>query len=106
MTKFEYIVLDDCIDDEPTEESVLEQIEERSWTYFESVYCDDEFTAEEIVEKHHADWEIFDEDDGVYIAIRESGKENFRVYRASLFHTIGVRTDCIYSEDDFKEGIM
>lgn len=103
MNKFEYIVLDNCIDDEPTKESVLEQIEERSWTDFESLYYNNEFAVREIVKEWHSAWDIYDEDDGVYIVIRKSGEEDFKVYKAIIFQTIGVNTNCIYNEDNFRE---
>lgn len=101
MHKYEYIKLD-C-DDDPGEEEVLEQIQDEEWVAFKSVSTSFYRVAEEILSKNYSKWDIYEEDEGVCLAIREEGSKSFEVFRVSIFYLLHTRSRLIFDKDDLKD---
>lgn len=111
MKEYEYIVLDVWDEDELSEGVVLEQIKAGAWTYFESNHrCFDlESAAEEILSKKYVDWEMFEEDDVVFLAIKEVGEnKEIEVYSVSVRYIFSTSASMIFDNDDLiqQEEIM
>ncbi|WGE32572.1 hypothetical protein NYR60_02885 [Actinobacillus genomosp. 2] len=102
MNKYEYIKLD-C-DYDPSIEDVLDAMKGEEWTGFESKNSSLSFVAEDILEQKYSDWEIYEEDDGVCLAVREKGSNDFEVYWVSPSYLFRASSDFIFGDDDFRQG--
>ncbi|WP_419851903.1 hypothetical protein [Actinobacillus pleuropneumoniae] len=101
MHKYEYIKLD-C-DDDPSKDEVLEQIQDEEWEGIESIHTVLDFVAEEILAENYSRWEIYEEDEGVCLAIREKGSKSFEVYWVSVCYRFDTQSSLIFDEDDLKD---
>ncbi|MFY1027140.1 hypothetical protein ACE4RU_05250 [Actinobacillus seminis] len=104
MKKYEYCLLDVDDEDELSVEEVLKQIKEQGWTYFVARnQLRLEWVAEDILKENYADWEIFEEDEEVYLAVKEVGEDKpIEVHRVSLFYVLSASSNMIFDNDDFK----
>lgn len=101
MHKYEYIKLD-C-DDDPSKDEVLEQIQDEEWEGFESDSTIFDYVAEEILAENYSGWEIYEEDEGVCLAIRAKGSKSFEVYWVSVCYRFDTQSALIFDEDDLKD---
>lgn len=106
MKEYEYIVLDVWDEDELSEREVLEQIKAGAWTYFESDHrrLDLAGAAEAILSKKYVDWEIFEEDDVVFLAIKEVGEnKEIEVYGVSVRYIFSTSASMIFDNNDLVQ---
>ncbi|MGX2951429.1 hypothetical protein ACWIUA_11105 [Ursidibacter sp. B-7004-1] len=106
MCEYEYFILDIDDEDELSVEQVLEQIEdEGEWRYFgKCQFSNLEFVAEEILKEKYADWDMFEEDDAVVIAVKEIGEDKeIEVYQVSIKYVLSVATEMIFDNDDLRQ---
>lgn len=101
MHKYEYIKLD-C-DDDPSKEEIFEQNQNEKWEDFESIHTLFGFVAEEILAKNYSSWGIYEEDEGVCLAIRKKGSKSFEVYWVSVCYRFDTQSAIIFDEDDLKD---
>ncbi|AJE07767.1 hypothetical protein [Mannheimia haemolytica] len=99
MKTYEYIKLD--VLDEPTKEEVQEALKQGCWVMYDSTYNYLDRVAEDILEVKHSDWETYDEDETVYLIVREYGKQEFEVVAVSLYFLFRASSETIFTEDDF-----
>ncbi|MCQ9121281.1 hypothetical protein BKG95_10310 [Rodentibacter pneumotropicus] len=101
MNKYEYILLED-FDKDSSAEEILKYLEGEIWTNFESNSSYLSFVAEHILEENHYKWEVYDEDDGVCLAVKEAGNETFEVYWVHPWYKFTADSDFMFDKDDFK----
>ncbi|MDG6895062.1 hypothetical protein [Volucribacter amazonae] len=97
MKTYEYIVLWDLIDDTPEVEEILKEIEGKQWTSFKSNSSTLFLVAEQILEKNHDEWEIYDEDDGVFIVVKENNSDYWELHRVSIVYQLSTTSEEILS---------
>ncbi|AWW56553.1 hypothetical protein DIS05_08635 [Pasteurella multocida] len=104
MKEYEYCLLDVDDEDELSVEEVLKQINEQGWTYFEANnQLLLEWVAKDILKENYANWEIYEEDEGVYLAVKEVGEDKpIEVHRVNLFYVLSASSNMIFDNDDFK----
>lgn len=101
MNKYEYILLD-C-DKDASKEEVLENIKGEEWTSFESRYTDLGDVADKILEENYVEWEVYEEGEGVCLAVKKAGDETFEVFWAVVYYTLDVISETMFSKYDFIE---
>lgn len=80
---FEYIVFFD----EPSKEEVLEAVnDEGQWELFNSKEDKLHYVAKDIAETNASNWELYDEDDYVYIAAREYDSQEWELNKISVYY--------------------
>lgn len=106
MNKYEYCVLEIEDEDELSAKQVLEQMEENGWTLLKSDgRCFDlRSAAEEILMEKYSDWGMFEEDDAVFIAVKEVGEDKeIEVYRVCISYVLYTSAEIILDNDDLKQ---
>ncbi|MGX2947373.1 hypothetical protein [Frederiksenia canicola] len=108
MSKYEYCVLDINNEDELSVEQVLEKIEVEGWVHVDcgAYWWDKESIANEILKEKYIDWQMFEEGDSVFIAVKESveGKEEIEVYQVCITYTLSTSAEMIFDNDDLRQG--
>ncbi|RDE72695.1 hypothetical protein DPV93_05285 [Haemophilus sputorum] len=95
MKAYEYIYFDD----EPTKEEVLEAISNCEWKCFKSSGFDLGWVAKGILEEKYNDWEMWDEDDTVYLVVREFNDDYWELHKVSICHSISAVSEEIYFDE-------
>ena len=101
MEFYEYIAIHG-LDDEPTKEDVMKAIAEEDWTSFRCLKMILADVAKRILEKKHNDWEMWDEDEYVYLIVRKYGTEEWELHKATIQYVMCIDTEQIYLDDDEK----
>lgn len=101
MKEYEYILLD-C-DEDASKEEVQKNLEGKTWTRFESDYSCLDTVAEEILKENYTEWEIFDEEDGVCLAVKEADSEDFEVFYVQPWYVFTGDSRLMFDTDDFKD---
>ncbi|WP_410677808.1 hypothetical protein [Avibacterium paragallinarum] len=101
MKEYEYILLD-C-DEDASKEEVLKSLGNETWTRFENDYSCLDTIAEEILKENYAEWQVYDEDDGVCLAVKEADSEGFEVYYVQPWYLFAADSRLMFDTDDFKD---
>ncbi|WP_410685673.1 hypothetical protein [Avibacterium paragallinarum] len=101
MKEYEYILLD-C-DEDASKEDVLKSLEGKTWERFESHYGWLDTVAEAILKENHAEWQVYYEDDGVCLAVKEADSEGFEVYYVQPWYLFAADSRLMFDTDDFKD---
>ncbi|VEI47012.1 Uncharacterised protein [Actinobacillus equuli] len=96
---YEYIAAFE-FDDEPTKDDVLKIISEGSWDLFKCQKMLLGYVAQEILEEKYSDWEMYDEDESVYLIVRKYGDEEWELHKATIQYRLYVDTEEIYFDDE------
>lgn len=81
MKFYEYVVFFD----EPSKKEVLEVVDdETQWNLFSSEENLIGYVAREIAESKASDWELYDEDDYVYLVIRQEQSEEWEITKVCV----------------------
>ena len=100
--KYEWIVLEEVEDEDPTKEEIQRVITESGWNSF---YCREqcfflEDISKEIFMRNFYQWDIANEGDYVFIAAKEEGAKSYSVFRVALAYVMDPDVDDIYFEED------
>lgn len=100
--KYEWIVIEEVENEDPTKEEIQSVITESGWNSF---YCKDrccllENMAKEIFVRNFYKWDISNEGDYVFIALKEEGAKIYSVFRVALAYVVDPDVDDIYFEED------
>ncbi|AKO45043.1 hypothetical protein [[Haemophilus] ducreyi] len=97
---YEYIAVFE--DDEPTKDKCLEIVaDKREWTFFSyHISTSLEEIAQKILEARYNNWEMWDEDDYVYLIVRKYGDEEWELHKATIQYRLYVDTEEIYFDDE------
>lgn len=98
MELYEYIAIFE--DEEPTKEEVIKAITEESWGLFKCLKMILDNVAQRILEEKYNDWEMYDEDESVYLIIRKYGDEEWELHKATIQYRLYVDTEEIYFDDE------
>ncbi|OOF43960.1 hypothetical protein BKK51_10500 [Rodentibacter trehalosifermentans] len=101
MNKYEYILLDD-FDRDVSAEEIQEEIEGKAWCSFEADRLDLRFAVEEILKENHLEWGVCEEDDGVCLAVKEEGSENFEVYWVYPYYRFYANSHFMFDKNDIE----
>lgn len=102
MKEYKYIRLD--LDNDPSVEDVLHEIKGSAWSDFKSSWSCLSGVAEDILRENYINWNIYEEDDGVCLAIREADCEDFEVFWVTPSYIFSAESDFIFDKDDFKKA--
>lgn len=100
--KYEWIVLEEVEDEDPTKEEIQRVITESGWKSF---YCKEQCSflediAKEIFVRNFYQWNISNEGDYVFIVVKEDGAKNYSVFRVALAYVVAPDVDDIYFEEE------
>ncbi|MDY2946568.1 MAG: hypothetical protein SOS93_01770 [Mannheimia varigena] len=95
MQLYEYI----CFDNEPNKEDVLEAISKDKWITFKSYSCCLDLVAQNILMEKHSDWEMYDENDVVYLVVRKFEDDYWELHEVSICYSISTSSKEIYFDD-------
>ncbi|HHF5711946.1 TPA: hypothetical protein ACPPF3_000848 [Haemophilus influenzae] len=76
--EYEWLLINDLDDEDPEKEEVEKIIKDRVWLEFDRKkrpFYLESSVAEELFIRNHSDWECYEEDEYVFLAIREQGSE-------------------------------
>ncbi|OOF41693.1 hypothetical protein BKK49_04560 [Rodentibacter rarus] len=100
--EYEWLLIDDFDGEEPTKEEIDKTIEEKLWDTFNREsrpFYLESSVAEELFKRHYSDWECYDEDECVFLVIREKGGERYALFRVSPYYKLSPDVDKIYFDD-------
>lgn len=103
LLEFEWLLIDEYEEEEPTKAEIAQAIQEKGWTAFDrerKPFILEESVAIELLTRHFWEWEVETEDEYVFIAVKEKGATRYSVFRTILAYAVAPYTDEIYFEED------
>lgn len=100
--EYEWLLINDLDDEDLKKEKVEKIIKDRGWLEFDrkkQPFYLESSVAEELFIRNHSDWECYEEDEYVFLAIREQGNERYSIFRVSPWYRLAPNVDEIYFED-------
>nr|DAM57060.1 MAG TPA: hypothetical protein [Caudoviricetes sp.] len=100
--EYEWLLIDDLDDEEPEKEEVEKIIKDSEWLEFDRKkrpFYLESSVAEELFMRNYSDWQCYEEDEYVFLAIREQGNERYSIFRVSPWYRLVPNVDEIYFED-------
>lgn len=89
--EYEWLLIDDLDDKDPKKEEVEKIIKDDAWLEFDRKnrpFYLESSVAEELFIRNYTDWECYDEDEYVFLAIREQGSERYSIFRVSPWYRL------------------
>ena len=101
VERYEWLLIDEVEDEEPTKEEIMQAVEKNGWTSFydSSVFFSKDAVAKAVFRENFWQW-VEEEGDFVFIAVKEQGAEKYAVFRVSLVYVVDPDVDDIYFEED------
>lgn len=84
--EYEWLLIDDLDEDDPKKEEVDKIIKDDVWLEFDRKkrpFYLESSVAEELFMRNYSKWECYEEDQYVFLAIREQGSERYSIFRVS-----------------------
>ena len=100
--EYEWLLIDDLDDEDPEKEEVEKIIKDSVWLEFDRKkrpFFLESSVAEELFMRNYSDWQCYEEDEYVFLAIREQGSERHSIFRVSPWYRLKPNVDEIYFED-------
>ena len=100
--EYEWLLIDDLDDEEPEKEEVEKIIKDSEWLEFDRKkrpFYLESSVAEELFMRNYSDWQCYEEDEYIFLAIREQGNERYSIFRVSPWYRLVPNVDEIYFED-------
>lgn len=100
--EYKWLLIDDLDDEEPEKEEVEKIIKDSEWLEFDRKkrpFYLESSVAEELFMRNYSDWQCYEEDEYVFLAIREQGNERYSIFRVSPWYRLVPNVDEIYFED-------
>ena len=100
--EYEWLVIDDLDDEDLKKEEVEKIIKDSEWLEFDRKkrpFYLESSVAEELFMRNYSDWECYEEDEYVFLAIREQGSERYSIFRVSPGYRLVPDVDEIYFDD-------
>ena len=88
--------------EDPKKEEVEKIIKDDVWLEFDRKkrpFYLESSVAEELFIRNYTDWECYEEDEYVFLAIREQGSERYSIFRVSPWYRLEPDVDEIYFDD-------
>ena len=100
--EYEWLLIDDLDDEDPTKEEVDKIIKDDAWLEFDRKkrpFYLESSVAEELFMRNYSKWECYEEDEYVFLAISEQGSERYSIFCVSPWYRLATNVDEIYFED-------
>ena len=100
--EYEWLLIDDLDDEEPEKEEVEKIIKDSEGLEFDRKkrpFYLESSVAEELFMRNYSDWQCYEEDEYVFLAIREQGNDRYSIFRVSPWYRLVPNVDEIYFED-------
>ena len=100
--EYKWLLIDDLDDEEPEKEEVEKIIKDSEWLEFDRKkrpFYLESSVAEELFMRNYSDWQCYEEDEYVFLPIREQGNERYSIFRVSPWYRLVPNVDEIYFED-------
>lgn len=100
--EYEWLLIDDLDDEEPEKEKIDQIIRDELWDKFDRKnerFYSESSVAKKLFERHCIDWECYEEDEYVFLAVRKQGSESYSVFRISPYYMLMPNVDEIYFDD-------
>lgn len=100
--EYEWLLIDDLDDEYQEKEEVEKIIKDREWLEFDRKkrpFYLESSVAEELFMRNYSKWECYEEDEYVFLAIREQGSERYSIFRVTTWYRLAPKVDEIYFED-------
>ena len=100
--EYEWLLINNLDDEDLEKEEVEKIIKNRGWVEFDRKkrpFYLESSVAEELFIRNHSDWECYEEDEYVFLAIREQGSERYSIFRVSPWYRLVPDVDEIYFDD-------
>ncbi|MDG6895063.1 hypothetical protein [Volucribacter amazonae] len=99
MKTYEYIALSKW-NDTPTKEEFLEKIENGYWYKFFSNASQLDLVAEQILEENYIDWDLYDENEDIYIAVKENNSDYWELFLVRAIYQLSTTSEHILCSED------
>lgn len=102
VEKYEWLLIDEVKDEEPTKEEIMQAIEKHGWTPFYDgcLFYSEEGVAKAVFRTNFWQWDVEDEGDYVFIAVKEQSAKKYAVFRVALAYVVEPDVDDIYFEEE------
>ena len=100
--EYEWLLIDDLDDEDPKKEEVEKIIKDNAWLEFDRKnrpFYLESSVAKELFIRNYTDWECYEEDEYVFLAIREQGSERYSIFRVSPWYRLAPDVNEICFDD-------
>lgn len=102
VERYEWLLIDEVEDEEPTKEEIMQAVEKNGWQPFHDgcISFSKDAVAKDVFRNNFWQWDVENEGDSVFIAVKEQGAEKYAVFRVILAYVLEPDVDDIYFEED------
>jgi hypothetical protein len=100
--EYEWLLINNLDDKDPEKEEVEKIIKDSEWLEFDRKkrpFYLASSVVKELFMRNYSKWECYEEDEYVFLALREQGSKRYSIFRVSPWYWLAPNIDEIYFED-------